>query len=82
MNPTRESGQEFFEISRVGLGGVGSSRIGSVRFGSVWVGSVWVGSGRVGSGRVGSEVTFKLSRIGSGYPYPTPPDPPGLTREV
>lgn len=33
MAPTRGSGQEFFEISRVGLGLIGSGRFGSALVG-------------------------------------------------
>ena len=53
------SGQEVFEISRVGSFRVGSDRVGSGRVGSGRVGSGRVGSGRVGSGRVGSGYSSK-----------------------
>ena len=69
--PRVGSGQEVFQMSRVGFGcipkGDGSDqeefhmlRVVQRRVGSGWVGSGRVGSGRVGSGRVGS------GRVGSG----------------
>ena len=86
MTPTRGSGQDVFQISRVGLGraradsvGAGSVGSGRVRMFFRSQGSGWVGSGlvRVGSG------AFQ-SYQGSGPVTVTRPDPtqPDPTREV
>ena len=72
------SGQEVFEISRVGSCRVGSDRVGSGRVGSGRVGSGRVASGRVGSGRVASGQDIQVKgyssmtrRVGSRWLDPT-----------
>ena len=68
MTPARGSGQEVFEISRVGLGRVGTG---------------WVGSGRIGSDQEVFEISrIGFGLLDPTRSDPTRPDPRSLTRHV